>query len=114
MLKDRTNVTKVGDVMENITYDIWKDYFDGMSGLKANTANYSEDIKKSTESMMDKADKAEDLANELKTLLKNVSSQADKNKVLTMIKDKEINVKQMQQANPEDLQEIIDFIKSLI
>ena len=61
VIKDRTNVTKVGQHIENPCYDIWKDYYDSMNGLETNKTSYKNDLKTSTESMVDKADRAEAL-----------------------------------------------------
>ena len=70
LLKDRTNVTKVGQHIENPCFDIWKGYYDSMNGLEVNRTSYKNDLKTSTESMVDKADKAEALANEWKEMMK--------------------------------------------
>lgn len=70
VIKDRTNVTKVGQQIENPCFDIWKDYYDSMNGLETNTTSYKNDLKTSTESMIDQADKSEALAAEFKDILK--------------------------------------------
>ena len=69
VIKDRTNVTKVGQQIENPCFDIWKDYYDSMNGLETNTTSYKNDLKTSTESMIDQADKSEALAAEFKDIL---------------------------------------------
>ena len=70
VIKDRTNVTKVGQQIENPCFDIWKDYYDSMNDLETNTTSYKNDLKTSTESMIDQADKSEALAAEFKIFLK--------------------------------------------
>ena len=75
--KDRTNVTKVGQIIENPSYDIWKDYFESMHDLETNETSYKNDLKTSTDSMVDKAEKAEELAAEFKDVLKSLKDNKD-------------------------------------
>lgn len=111
--KDRTNVTKVGDIIENPCYDIWKSYFDSRSGLEAINTTYKDDVKKSTDSMISKADKSEELATELKELLKSIKDNKELLlNVNKLFKSKEIDVKRLELQMPETLTEIIDYIKS--
>lgn len=114
VLKDRTNVTKRGDIIENPCYDVWKDYFEGRSTLATNKTSYNNDIKTSTESMEDKADKAEELANEWKEMMKQLKD--DKNmdaisKINGLIKEKKIDIKKIDLQTIETLTELIDFTK---
>lgn len=114
VIKDRTNVTKVGQHIENPCYDIWKDYYESMNGLEVNKTSYKNDLKTSTESMVDKADKAEDLANEWKEMMKQLKE--DKNmdaisKINNLIKEKKIDVKKIEMHTVEDLTELVDFTK---
>jgi hypothetical protein len=43
--KDRTNVTKAGDIIENCTFDIWKGYYESLSKKDRLDINYSKDLK---------------------------------------------------------------------
>ena len=114
VIKDRTNVTKVGQHIENPCFDIWKGYYDSMNGLEVNKTSYKNDLKTSTESMVDKADKAEDLANEWKEMMKQLKE--DKNmdaisKINNLIKETKIDVKKIEMQTVEDLTELVDFTK---
>lgn len=112
VLKDRTNVTKRGDIIENPCYDIWKDYFEGRSSLETNKTSYNNDIKASTESMEDKADRSEELAAEFKEVLKSLKDNKDALlKVNKLLKDKGIDLKKLEMQLPETLTELIDFAK---
>lgn len=112
VLKDRTNVTKRGDIIENPCYDIWKNYFEGRSELETNTTSYNKDIKTSTESMEDKAEKSEELAMELKEILKELKdNKAALLKVNKLLKDKSVDLKKLDIQSPETLIELIDFAK---
>ena len=110
--KDRTNVTKVGQIIENPSYDIWKDYFESMNGLDTNETTYKQDIKTSTESMVDQAEKAEELAAEFKDVLKSLKENKDALlKVNKLMKEKEVDLKKLEMQTPETLTELIDFAK---
>lgn len=89
VLKDRTNVTKRGDIIENPCYDVWKDYFEDMNELETNTTSYNKDIKTSSESMEDKAERSAELAIEFKEILKKLKdSKEGLLKVNKLLKDK--------------------------
>ena len=110
--KDRTNVTKVGQIIENPSYDIWKDYFESMNGLDTNETTYKQDIKTSTESMVDQAEKAEELAAEFTDVLKSLKENKDALlKVNKLMKEKEVDLKKLEIQTPETLTELIDFAK---
>jgi hypothetical protein len=114
VIKDRTNVTKVGQQIENPSFDIWKDYYESMNGLETNKTSYKNDLKTSTESMTSDADKAEELANEWKDMMKQLKE--DKNmdaisKINNLIKEKKIDVKKIELQTVEDLTELVDFTK---
>lgn len=112
--KDRTNCTKVGDIIENVTYDIWKDYYEsGMKDMKTNN-DYRDDLKNSEKYVQDEAEKAEVLAKEWKDLMKKLKE--DKNmdaiaKINALLKDKGIDIKKLELASVEDLTELLDFTK---
>lgn len=110
--KDRTNVTKIGQIIENPSYDIWKDYFESMNGLETNETTYKQDMKTSTESMVNNAEKAEELAIEFKGILKQLKDDKDALlKVNKLMKDKEVDLKKLDLQSPETLTELIDFAK---
>lgn len=111
--KDRTNVTKIGQVIENCTYDIWKDYFDAQNGLEVNKTSYAKDLVTSTESMLDDADKSEQIATELKSVMKElaVKNKAYIAKVSALFKENDVDIKKMEVSPSNKLQEILDFAK---
>ena len=107
--KDRTNVTKVGQIIENPSYDIWKDYFESMHDLETNETSYKNDLKTSTDSMVDKAEKAEELAAEFKDVLKSLKDNKDALlKVNKQMKDKDVSLKNLEMQSPDTLTELID------
>ena len=112
IIKDRTNVTKVGDVVENPCYDIWKEYFDSRSGLIVSETSYKKDMATSTESMEDKAEKSEVLATEFKEVLKSLKDNKDALLAVNkLMKEKNVSLKTLEIQSPETLTELIDFAK---
>ena len=112
VIKDRTNVTKVGQQIENPCFDIWKDYYSSMNNLKTNATSYKNDLKKSTESMVDKADKSEELAAQFKEILKSLKDNKDGIlSVNKLMKEKNVSLKELEMQSPETLTELIDYAK---
>lgn len=112
VIKDRTNVTKVGQQIENPCFDIWKDYYASMNNLKTNATSYKNDLKTSTESMVDKADKSEELAAQFKEILKSLKDNKDGIlKVNKIMKEKNVSLKELEMQSPETLTELIDYAK---
>jgi hypothetical protein len=110
--KDRSNVTKEGQIIENPKFGIWSDYLKSRKGLKESKNTYRDDIKTSTDNLVDKADKAEELAEKLKDIMKrmNKAKNADGvSKIIALIKEKGIDAKKLELQTVEDLTELIDF-----
>ena len=112
VIKDRTNVTKVGQQIENPCFDIWRDYYAAMNNLETNATSYKNDLKTSTESMVDKADKSEELAAQFKEVLKSFKDNKDGIlKVNKLMKEKNVSLKELEMQSPETLTELIDYAK---
>ena len=112
VIKDRTNVTKVGQQIENPCFDIWKDYYSSMNNLKTNATSYKNDLKTSTESMVDKADKSEELAAQFKEILKSLKDNKDGIlSVNKLMKERNVSLKELEMQSPETLTELIDYAK---
>ena len=116
VIKDRTGVTKVGSVIENPCYDMWKDFFDGISKLDTLKTSYRNDLDKSTEDMIDKDDKAEAIVIEWKSIMKSITDSGNTSaikQINTFIKENNLNVKNMTAEDPDVLKELLDLTKSL-
>lgn len=112
--KDRTEVTKAGDIIENITYDVWKPFFDARKALEKHDVNYANDIKNSTKNMKADAEKAEDMVIEFKSILTQLKGNTEAQiKIKNKMKDMEILAKELSLASPSQLQELIDFANAL-
>lgn len=113
VLKDRTNVTKVGQIIENCTFDVWADYYAKMNGLDKIETSYSKDLKTSTESMMKDADRAEELVKKFKALMKDIEDVNSKKKVNQKIQELELSVKNLASEDVEKLKELVEYTESL-
>lgn len=117
VMKDRTGVTKIGQIIENPTFDIWAEYFDSRNGLETNETSYRKDMKTSTESMVDDADKAEALAEQFKDALKTLKENGNMDgisKVNAIMKEKKIDVKKLDTYDVKDLTELVDLAKTFM
>ena len=116
ILKDRTGVTKRGDILENITFDIWKDNWEETKKYGVKTAiNLNESVGKDVKAMTAEINTAEDIVAEWKPLMKSITESGNKTAVKqinSFIKDNGINVKNMTAENPEVLNELLDLTKS--
>ena len=113
VLKDRTNVTKKGDIIENCTYDVWKAYYDNMAKTgKSINVDYSKDLKTSTESVLTQVEKNDNMATEIKSLLKKLPSDKQR-EVKGMIDELGVDVKELSNAGEVNLSKLVTFIKSL-
>ena len=116
ILKDRTGVTKRGDILENITFDIWKDNWEETKKYGVKTAiNLNESVGKDVKAMTAEIDTAEDIVAEWKPIMKSLSESGNSTAVKQInafIKDKNINVKNMTAEDPNILSELLDLTKS--
>lgn len=117
VLKDRTHVTKVGDIIENCTYDVWKEYFENRNKNGSDSeANFSNDLKKSVSSVLNNAELSERLAKEFKSIITSEEFKSDSNK-MKMVKEKisslKVDLKQLDMVDSKILQELVEYIQTL-
>lgn len=116
ILKDRTGVTKRGDILENITFDIWKDNWEETKKYGVKTAiNLNDSVGKDVKAMTAEINTAEDIIAEWKPIMKSLSESGNSTAVKQInafIKDKNINVKNMTAEDPNILSELLDLTKS--
>ena len=116
VMKDRTQITKVGDIIPNCTFDIWKDYYDKKSKLKARDTTYSKELKNSTDNMADKADKVDELVVGWKELMKSLKNDKDMtsiSKINSKLKELKIDVRNMNLCDLKTIKELVDYSNSL-
>ncbi len=116
ILKDRTGVTKRGDILENISFDIWKDNWEETKKYGVKTAiNLNDSVGKDVKAMTAEINTAEDIVAEWKPIMKSLSESGNSTAVKQInafIKDKNINVKNMTAEDPNILSELLDLTKS--
>lgn len=112
ILKDRTRVTNVGDVIENVTYDLWKPYFDARKGLKVSDTDYGQDMEDSTKSMESDAEKAEKIVAEFKATLKGLTDPQAKVAINNAMKGMGVSARDLKVVTESQAQELLDLAKT--
>lgn len=110
--KDRTGVTKKGQIIENCTYDIWKDTLEGRTGNGLKDTNYSADIKSSTNSMMAEAELQEQLSKEIIEKIKSAGKE-NSAKIREKINALGLDIKDLSNQSVEDLKTLDKFLNTL-
>lgn len=116
ILKDRTQVTKRGDVLENINFDIWRQNWEDTKKYGVKTAtNLNTSVEKDVKAMTSEIDSAESIVADWKVVMKTIadSGNADATKQINnFIKEHNISVKNMTAESPSLLKELLDFTKA--
>ena len=112
VIKDRTQITQTGDIIENCTYDIWKPAVEGMAEFNISEANFVKDTKDSKKSVLADAEKAEKVAKEITAILKKLEPEQQRH-AKEKIDALELNIRQLAYENLDALTELLEFIKGL-
>lgn len=110
--KDRSEITKVGQIIENPCYDIWKEYYEAKEKLPINKTSYKKDIQSSTDSMNEKADESSEIVDKWKIMMKQIKKNGNTegiSNINNFIKEKEIDVKKIDLYTVDVLTELVDF-----
>jgi len=111
--KDRTGVTKKGEIIENPSFEIWRAKWESTKKFGVKKAlDLSVGISKDTEFMEAEDEQAEDIANQIKALLK-TSSEENQKKIGKKIRDLEINIKDLVNNDIEKLNQVLEFAEML-
>lgn len=117
ILKDRTQVTKRGDILENISFDIWRENWEDTKKYGVKTAtNLNSSVEKDVKAMTSEMNVSEDIVAEWKPLMKSITDSGNTTAVKQInafIKENNISVKNMTAESPEILGELLDLTKSL-
>lgn len=111
--KDRTNVTKAGMVIDNPSYLIWKDYYEGRKGADTLNSNLAKDMSKDMDALeKEDAEKEKTIVERLKEVMaKSPEAQA---KAVELIQEKKIkNPLQPTASELKALEEIIETVNAL-
>lgn len=112
VLKDRTQTYKKGVVIENPTFNNWKNVYDKSIELKENIINFKKDIEKDEKKMIADEENALEVAASIKNILKSTSEDKQK-KIGKKMRDLEINIKDLANNELEKLKEVLDFAETL-
>lgn len=109
--KDRTNVTKRGQIVENPSFELWKQVYEGKQGLKEDVKNFKEDIDKDEKKMYSELKSIEDITKELKIGMKDLGVE-DQTKVKVKLRELGID-NPLKTDDVDGLEEVVNFMKSL-
>lgn len=111
VLKDRTGVFKKGDIIDNPSYDYWREYYESKSKLKERKIDFNGDINKDIDKMQDESAKIETLITQFKTIAKQLPKE-DMIKVQKLCKDKGVD-NPLKATDLGAMKEIVEFMTSL-
>lgn len=110
-LKDRTGVTKVGQVVENPSYDVWKEFLESRSGAELLNSNLSGDSSKAKKSLEEEDAKAErSVVDKFKDALS--LGEEQKKKALEMVKEYKIK-NPLKPENAKELKALGDIVETV-
>lgn len=116
VIKDRTNVTHVGDVIENPCYDIWKDYYDNRNKYSTIDTSFASEIESSQRLVQREADRADTIISDWKELLagfKKANNTDASNKAAQYLKENSIDIKSLSTYDIDVLEKLYEYTKSL-
>lgn len=109
--KDRLNVTKVGDVIENPSFDIWRDKWESTREYGTKDIDMSGDVASSKESMQSEADELSNIVEDFKDKMKNLDK-AEQAKVSKKLN--ELSITNPLRSNDLDgMKKVVEFIDLL-
>lgn len=113
--KDRTKTNKKGDILEDVSFDIWSDIVNKVSDKEVLATTLSKDEKKATDTQISKdKERVDGIVAEFKEIMTNGSSTV-KAEATTLIKSSKIAnpLKPKDMAEKEKLVEIVDKLNKL-
>lgn len=109
--KDRTQVTKVGDILENPTFEIWREKWESTRKHGIKKIDMSKDIEYSRKQMETEDDELENIIEEFKVKMKSLSKE-DQVKVTKKLKDLNIT-NPLKTTDLQGMKELMEFIELL-
>lgn len=114
--KDRTGTTKKGQIIPNCTFDVWAKYYESKSKLKTQETSFRKDLDKTTEDMVDSAEKVDELVAEWKDTMKQIKENKNTDaltKITNKVKELKIDIKNMSLQPLKIIQELVDFTNAV-
>lgn len=115
--KDRTNVTKKGQVIQNCTFDIWSDYFNSKAKLETKKTSLRKDLDKTMNDMVDQSERVDELVGEWKATMKDLTAnkKTDELKLINKeIKRLGVDIKTIGLQPLKVVEELVDFTNALV
>ena len=112
ILKDRTGKYKKNEVIENPSFANWEDIYNGYSKAKESVVNFKSDYAKDTAKTEADEASATELANQIKAFLKDATAE-QKAKMGKVMKNLELNIKDLASNEIEDLKSVVDLMGTL-
>lgn len=111
VLKDRTGVTKKGEIIENPSFKVWEEVYKEQMNKDINVIDYKKDIEKDEEKMASELESLNEVKKELKERLKGVDK-ATQEKFLQECKSKNIS-NPLKSSSIDDIKYLIDFLDAI-
>lgn len=111
VFKDRTLVTKVGEILDNPTFEIWREKWESTRKYGIKSVDMSKDVEKSVKKMEDEEEQIEELVADFKVKMKKLDAQ---NQVKVQKKLQDLGI-----ANPlkttdlDGMKALVEFIDLL-
>ena len=110
--KDRTSVYKKGDIIENPSYNNWKEYFDGKMTLDEVPVNYTHDTDKDIKRMSLEADNMDDIIVDFKAKMKSIPTEG---RYKVQKKLAELGIENpLKSMDSDGMKVVIEYMKTLI
>jgi len=109
--KDRTQVFKKNQIIENPSFDMWKDVYDHFSNLKEDVVNYKEDAKKDETKMESELEHMDKLIASFKTTMKSMTK-GNQTKVQEKLKELKIE-NPLRTHDYEGMKKLMEFVETL-
>jgi GTPase SAR1 family protein len=111
ILKDRTQKYKKNEVIENPSFKNWEDVYNGYSNSKESVVDFNSDYTKDTSKTESNEATATELADKIKTFIKNADAEQKATIAKAMMSLN--NIKDLSSNPIEDLKAIVDLINTL-
>lgn len=112
VLKDRTGKYKKNEVIENPSFNHWKDIYEGYSKAKESVVDFKADYAKDTAKTEADEASATELSDKIKAFLKDATAE-QKAKIGKVMKTLDLNIKDLASNPIEDLKSVVDLIDTL-
>ncbi|WP_283697640.1 AAA family ATPase [Clostridium perfringens] len=111
VIKDRTEVTKKGQILDNPSYEIWRDVVEGKQNKKEEVIDFKKDIKRDEIQMLNEYEAAEKMAEELREIIGKATKE-DKSKIISKCKELKIE-NPLKCDDISAMSKLMDFVKKM-